>query len=51
LWKAAFTLVIEINGDTKYIVGFVCGSVVGVVITYLYGTSKSFADKDKRIEK
>jgi ABC-type nitrate/sulfonate/bicarbonate transport system permease component len=50
LWKAAFTPAENTNELTNFIVGFVCGSVLGVVITYLYGTSKSSADKDKMIK-
>lgn len=49
LWKAAFIPKESINDTTKYIVGFVTGSIISVVITYLYGSSKSSAEKDKRL--
>ena len=49
LWKVAFTPQEKINDTTRYIVGFVTGSVVGVIITWIYGSSKSSFDKNKRI--
>jgi len=48
LWKAAFAAPKEVNETTNYIVGFVTGSMVSVIITYLYGSSKSSAEKDKK---
>ena len=48
LWKVSFTSQSNINDTTKYIVGFVTGSIVGIIMTYIYGTSKSSSDKDKR---
>jgi len=49
LWTVAFTPQKELNETTNYIVGFVTGSIVGVIITYLFGSSRSSAEKDKRI--
>ena len=49
LWKAAFTPQKDLNETTNYIVGFVTGSIVGVIVTYLFGNSRSSDEKDKKI--
>lgn len=50
LWKATFTAADKMSSVAEFIIGFVTASVVGIIMTFYFGSSDKPEPKEATIE-